>query len=299
MDLLKAMEVFVAVVENGSLISASITLNTSNAAVSRQLAGLEDHLGTRLLNRTTRRVWMTDAGEDFFRRAQQILSDVAEAEGRAGINTLEPKGVLRISAPLSFGISRLGRWLPDFVKRYPDLQLDLDLTDRMVDLAAEGIDVAVRITRQPASANVIVRKIAPIAMPVCAAPSYLKRKGRPSHPTELVNHDTMASPYMSSGDTWDLVDAQGGRSSVRIRPFIHSTNGDILREFMLAGLGVAIGPAFIVERDIAQGSIVPILEDWKIDGYNLYALYLTRKFLPAKVRVFIDYLTAMEGNVQL
>jgi DNA-binding transcriptional LysR family regulator len=294
MDVLKAMEVFIAVVENGSLVSASVNLNTSNAAVSRQLAALEDHLGVRLLNRTTRRVSLTDAGMDFFNRAQQILTDVAEAEGHAGESTINPKGLLRVSAPLSFGISRLGRWLPEFVRRYPNLRLDLDLTDRVVDLATDGIDVAVRIARQPASTNVVMRKIAPVRMVTCAAPSYLARKGCPVTPSELGNHDTLAFSYLSGGDTWDYTDTQGRQSFVRIRPHIHATNGDILRELALAGLGIIVEPTFIVDKHISDGTIVPILEDWQMEGYNLYALYLTRRFLPAKVRVFIDYLTAIE-----
>jgi DNA-binding transcriptional LysR family regulator len=295
-DLLKAMEVFVAVVENGSLVGASLKLDTSNAAVSRQLAALEDHLGVRLLNRTTRRVSITDAGMDFLNRAQQILTDVAEAEGKAGESTLDPKGLLRISAPLSFGISRLGKWLPGFVRRYPDLRLDLDLTDQVVDLATDGIDVAVRIARQPASTNVVMRKIAPIRMLICAAPSYLARNGYPSTPDDLVDHDTLTFSYLSSGDTWEFTGPQGRQAFVRIRPHVHATNGDILRELALAGLGIVVEPAFIVEQQLREGSLIPLLEDWRIAGYHLYALYLTRKFLPAKVRVFIDYLTAMEGD---
>jgi DNA-binding transcriptional LysR family regulator len=293
MDLLKAMEVFVAVVENGSLIGASVNLDISNAAVSRQLASLEDHLAVRLLNRTTRRVSLTDAGSDFFNRAQQILTDVAEAEGHAGQSAVNPKGTLRVSAPLSFGISRLGHWLPEFIRRYPELNLDLDLTDRVVDLATDGFDVAVRISRNPASTNVVMRKIAPVRMLTCAAPGYLERKGSPRLPGDLIHHDTMAFSYLSSGDTWEFTDVTGRPSFVRIRPHVHATNGELLRELALAGLGVVIEPSFIVDKALREGSLVPVLDDWEIRGYNLYALYLTRKFLPAKVRVFIDFLSEM------
>jgi DNA-binding transcriptional LysR family regulator len=293
MDMLKAMEVFVAVVENGSLVSASVKLDTSNAAVSRQLAALEEHLGVRLLNRTTRRVSLTDAGTDFFNRAQQILTDVAEAEGHAGQSNVSPKGVLRVSAPLSFGISRLGHWLPEFIRRYPDLQLDLDLTDRVVDLATDGFDVAVRIARHPASTNVVMRKIAPVCMVTCAAPAYLERKGRPEIPDDLSHHTTMAFSYLSSGDAWEFSDSSGRAAFVRIRPHVHATNGELLRELAIAGLGIVVEPTFIVGKSIQDGLLVPILEDWTIGGYHLYALYLTRKFLPAKVRVFIDFLAEM------
>ena len=141
-----------------------------------------------------------------------------------------------------------------------------------------------------------MRKIAPVRMVTCAAPSYLARKGCPVTPSELGNHDTLAFSYLSGGDTWDYTDAQGRQSFVRIRPHIHATNGDILRELALAGLGIIVEPTFIVDKHISDGTIIPILEDWQMEGYNLYALYLTRRFLPAKVRVFIDYLTAIESQ---
>lgn len=294
MDILKAMKVFVAVVENGSFIGASYMLDTSNAAVSRHIAALEVHLGVLLLNRTTRRISLTDAGKDFFSRSQQVLADVAEAEGIASLNTVNPSGLLRISAPLSFGISRLGEWLPEFVKRYPELTLDLDLTDRMVDLAADGIDVAVRIARQPSITNVVVKKIAPVKMLLCASPEYLQRRGIPMHPTDLAKHDTVGFSYMDSGNTWAFTNDHGQSSVVNVRPRIYATNGDVLREFAMRGLGVAIEPSFIVDKQINDGSLVSILEDWRLEEYNMYAIYLTRRFLPAKVRVFIDYLVEME-----
>lgn len=296
MDILKAMKVLVAVVENGSLVGASHMLDTSNAAVSRQIAALETHLGVLLLNRTTRRISLTDAGKDFFIRAQQVLADVAEAEGIASRSTVNPGGLLRISAPLSYGISRLGQWVPDFVERYPELKLELDLTDRMVDLAADGIDVAVRIARQPSLNNVVVKKIAPVKMLLCASPDYLQRRGTPVHPSDLANHDTVGFSFMDSGNTWAFQNDDGHSAVVDVRPRIHATNGDVLREFVMRGLGVAIEPSFVVDKQIADGSLVSILEEWRLEEYSLYAVYLTRKFLPAKVRVFIDFLTQMERN---
>jgi DNA-binding transcriptional LysR family regulator len=296
MDILKAMQVYVAVVETGSLVAAAVRLDTSSTAVSRHVAGLEQHLGARLLNRTTRRVSMTDAGQEFYSRAQQILSDVSEAEALAGESAVRPGGLLRISAPLSFGISTLSRWLPDFLQRYPELRLDVDLTDRVVDLATDGIDVAVRIARQPGSTNVITRRLAPVRMRVCAAPAYLARKGRPSKPADLVDHETLSYSYLSTGDSWALTDRDGHEATVRIRPHVQATNGDMLRELACAGLGVIVQPTFIVEDDITAGRLVPLLEDWSMEGFSLYAVYLSRKFLSAKVRVFIDHLSAMAGR---
>lgn len=290
MDLLKAMEMYVAVVEAGSLVAAAERLDTSNAAVSRHLSALEEHLGARLLNRTTRRLSMTDAGQEFHARAQQILADVTEAEAVTGAKAMNPTGLLRISAPMSFGISKLGLWLPGFLARYPGLRLDVDLSDRLVDLATDGIDVAVRIARTPASTNVVSRRIAPVGMKICAAPSYLDRMGRPGEPADLANHETLSFSYLATGDSWTLVHRDGDQANVRVRPHVHASNGDILRDLAVQGLGIILQPDFIVEKDIAAGRLVPILDGWSMPDFSLYAVYLSRKFLPAKVRVFIDYL---------
>lgn len=296
MDLLKAMEMYVTVVEAGSLVAAAERLDTSNAAVSRHLSALEEQLGARLLNRTTRRLSMTDAGLEFQARAQQILADVMEAEAVTGAKALSPRGLLRISAPLSFGISKFGQWLPGFLTRYPELKLDVDLSDRLVDLATDGIDVAVRIARTPASTNVVSRRIGPVAMTICAAPSYLARMGRPREPSELADHQTLSFSYLATGDSWALVHRDGRKASVRIRPHVHASNGDILRDLAVQGLGIILQPDFIVEKDIAAGRLEPILEGWSMPDFSLYAVYLSRKFLPAKVRVFIDYLVEVGGK---
>lgn len=296
MDILHALRVYVAIAENGSLVGAADVLDTSGAAISRHLAALEDHLGARLVNRTTRRLSITDAGQDFLGRAQQILADLAEAEALAGESAARPSGLLRISAPLSFGICRLSQWLPGFMARYPDLRLDIDLTDRIVDLASDGVDVAVRIARQPAATNLIARRIAPIRTVVCAAPSYLARRGCPAVPADLAAHDTLSFSYLATGDTWTFRDGAGHETPVRIRPQVHATNGDILCDLAVRGLGIINQPDFIVAPHIASGALTPVLTDWTMESFSLYALYLSRKFLSAKVRVFIDYLTEMQTS---
>jgi DNA-binding transcriptional LysR family regulator len=295
MDILHAMTVFVAVVEHNSLIRAADALGTSGAAVSRQIAALEDHVGARLLHRTTRRMSLTDVGQDYFNRAKQILSDVAEAGAAAGESAAQPAGLLRISAPLSFAINRLSRWLPDFMATYPRLRLDLDLTDRQVDLATDGIDVAVRIARQPATTNVIARKITSVRGVVCASPAYLARRGTPQVPADLTQHDTLSYSYLSTGDHWRFRTAGGAESEVRLRPILHASNGDMLCELAARGAGIIMEPDFMVARHIQSGNLIPILTDWASGGLNVYALYLSRKFLSAKVRVFIDELQRIEG----
>jgi DNA-binding transcriptional LysR family regulator len=296
MDLFKSIQAYVATVEAGSLVDAAEQLGTSNAAVSRYLAALEEHLGARLLNRTTRRLSMTAAGQDFYNRAQTILADIAEAEAVAGATTSSPSGLLRISAPLSFGIGTLSQIMPGFLARYPDLRMDIDLTDRVTDLTNDGIDVAVRIAREPATTNVIARKIAPVKMIICAAPSYLKQRGIPKGPEDLQHYETLNYSYLSSGDNWTLTHSDGRQSIVRIKPRVHATNGDILRELAIASHGIIMQPDFIVSAALQSGALEPILVDWSIEGYHLYAVYLSRKFLSAKVRAFIDYLIGAFGE---
>jgi DNA-binding transcriptional LysR family regulator len=290
MDLIKAIETYVAVIEAGSLVAAADKLDTSTAAVSRHVAGLERHLGVRVLNRTTRRLSMTDTGRDLYSRAQQILADVADMEASIGQAAVNPTGTLRISAPLSLGIAKFGQWLPGFMTRYPDLKLDIDLTDRVADLASDGLDVAVRIARQPATTNVIASRIAPVEMIACASPEYLRRRGVPKTPGDLAGHDTLAYSYLSSGDSWTLTSGSGEATTVRIHPKVHATNGDVLGALAVAGFGIIAQPTFIVEKDIAAGRLIPILQGWRSDGFSLYAIYLSRAFLSAKVRVFIDHL---------
>jgi len=290
MDIIQAVRTYVSIVDTGSLVAAADKLDTSTAAVSRQLAALEHHLGVRVLNRTTRRLSMTETGKDLYNRAQQILADVAELEASIGQSALNPAGTLKISAPLSLGIAKFSLWLPGFLMRYPDLRLDIDLNDRLIDLAGEGIDVAIRIARQPAATNVIASRIASVQMITCAAPGYLDRRGRPKVPEDLDGHDTLAYSYLSSGDTWAFTSKTGDTATVRIHPRVHATNGDVLSALALAGFGIIAQPAFIVEKDIAAGRLEPLLDGWTMEGFNLYAVYLSRTFLSAKVRLFIDHL---------
>lgn len=297
MVLIHAMRTFVTIVDAGSFTAAAERLNTSSAAISRQVAALEEHFAVRLLHRTTRRLSLSELGQVFYERAQRILGDVAETEAVVGQHTAQPTGVLRISAPLSFGISELAGVLPGFRERYPNLRLDIDLTDRIVDLAHEGIDVALRIVR-PLNQGLIARKIAPIEMLICAAPCYLERRGTPQAPADLEHHEGLSYSYLSCGDNWSFRAASGTEITVRVRPWVHATNGDLLRELATAGCGIIIQPDFIVARDIAAGRLTRLLHDWSMDDFHLYAVYLSRKFLSPKVRLFIDYLAETIGKVR-
>ena len=283
------MQVYVAVVEGGSFVQAAERFDTSTASVSRQVAALEEHLGARLLHRTTRRLSMSEPGRAFYERAQQILSDIAETEAVIGHESRQPTGLLRISVPLSYGLREFARILPDFRARYPGLRLDIHLSDRTVDLVNDSIDVAVRIGASP-GLNLIARQISPVPIIVCASPAYLARRGFPQTPDDLTSHETLSYSLLATGDTWIFQDKNGAEHSVRIDPTVHANNGDLLRQLALAGGGIISQPHFIVADDLARGALVPLLQDWKISEPHVYAVYLSRKFLSPKVRVFIDFL---------
>jgi DNA-binding transcriptional LysR family regulator len=293
MDILHSMTVFVAVVEQGSLVRAAEGLGMSAAAVSRQIAALEDHLSARLLNRTTRQLSVTDIGQDYVVRARQILSDVGEAEATAGRGAAQATGVLKVSAPISFGVNRLSRWLPAFRAAHPLLRLDLDLTDRQIDLASEGVDVAVRIARKLSTPHVIARRIGRVRQVVCAAPAYLDRHGRPQTPEDLVTHDTLCFSHLAGGDVWTFR-RDGAQTVVRLRPSFHASSGDMLCELAVGGAGIIYEPDFIVARHIESGCLEPLLTDWQSEDFGIHALYLSRRYLSAKVRLFIDALEQAE-----
>lgn len=294
MDVVYGMRALLAVVDAGSFAAAAEILGTSTAAVSRQVAALEAHLGTRLMNRTTRRLSLTEAGAGFAERSRGILMDLAEAESLAGLHSAEPAGLLRVTAPLSFGIAHLSRLLPEFRRRYPKLKLDLDLSDRVVDLVNERVDVALRITREP-GATLVARRLASVGMVLCASPAYLKRHGAPRTPEDLAHHQTLSFSYLWAGDDWTFEDAHGHLTTVRVNADVHATNGDVLRELAVAGEGIVLQPNFLVGMDVARGALVPLLTEWKTFELSLHAVYLSRKNLSLKVRAFIDYLVEAIG----
>ena len=297
MDLFAATRLFVQVVDSGGFARAAEVLDVSNAVVTRQVAALERHLGARLLNRTTRRMSLTDAGEEFYGRGRSILEQLAEAEAVASQGTRSPVGLLRISAPLSYGISHLAPVLARFRKRYPQLRLDVDLSDRLVDLANEGIDVALRIATR-LDPGIVSRRIATLDAVVCASPGYLRKRGRPRKPAELAGHDTLGFSYLGAGDEWPFTAPDGSREKVRVHPEVHSSNGELLRDLAIADGGVILQPRFIVEEAMRTGALVPILESYRTLELNLHAVYLSQRFLPSKVRVFIDFLVDSLGSAK-
>lgn len=289
MDRLRAFEVFVAVVNQQSFARAAETLATSPANVTRYVAELEAHLGTRLLNRHSRKLSLTDSGTALFERARAVLDDVAEAEAVAAAATLAPRGRLRINVPLSFGILQLAPLWPRFAKAYPEVELEVALIDRVVDLVEEGYDLGVRISRAGSNSHA-ARKLASSRNIVCASPAYLRKHGRPKTPADLAQHACIGYTYAASADDWTLTDAAGRAHTVRVRCTMHTNNGDTARAAALAGLGVIWQPTFLIGDDLRAGTLVPLLPGYRMHDIDVLAVYPSRRQLSAKVRAMVDFL---------
>lgn len=288
MDILASMKVFVAVVDAGSFAAAAERLDMSRAMASKYVINLEDHLGTRLLNRTTRRLSITEAGSVFYERCVQIISDVMEAEEIAGHLSAVPRGTLKITMPLAFGLHRLGPVIADYVSRYPEVKLDISLSDRKIDLIEEGFDLAIRIGSL-AESGLIARKLGTDHAIICASPAYLKKHGTPKTPKDLARHSCLGYTFSSSGDEWQLTSGDE-QTSVRIDGAIRADNGDMLRLAAVSGAGLISQPLFIVEDDLRAGRLVQVLAQYASLELGIYALYPSRKHLSAKVRTFVDFL---------
>lgn len=294
MDLLASMKMYVAVIEGGSFAAAADRLDVSRAMVSKQVQKLEEHLGTRLMNRTTRRLSMTETGRAFYERSAQIVADVEEAEQFAGQMTRSPQGTLRVAIPLSYGQHRLATILGAYTQAYPLVQLDIALSDRKVDLVEEGFDVAIRIGALPQS-DLIAKKIGSAYSVVCAAPGYLARFGTPRTPADLAGHACMGYSLSAGGADWRLESATGP-VVVPVAGPIKADNGDIIRLAAIAGAGIAFQPGFIVDADIAAGRLVRLLPAWQSAEMGIHAVYSSRKHLSAKVRTFVDFVAeALDG----
>ncbi|SFH84373.1 DNA-binding transcriptional regulator, LysR family [Collimonas sp. OK307] len=295
MNLFEAMKVFVKVTETGSLSGAARILNLSNPSVTRHIADLEEYLGARLLNRSTRRLSLTDTGSAYLERCKQVLADLEQATLAAGMHAANPSGVLRINAPVSFSVNHLGGLLPLYAQRYPNVELDVTLSDRIVDLVEEGFDLAIRIGRLQNS-SLVMRKLAPAHMLTCAAPAYLAQHGTPQHPDDLARHTCLTYAYTLRDNEWRL-QRDGKTHTVRVSGGLHCNNGDLLLAAAVGGMGVIREPTFIIGDAIRDGRLVPILTDYHGDALAIHAVYPSRQHLSAKVRTFVDFLAQQFGEV--
>ncbi|NYE60087.1 DNA-binding transcriptional LysR family regulator [Duganella sp. 1224] len=289
MDRLRALEVFVEVVKRDGFARAAEALDTSPANVTRYISDLEAHLQTRLLNRSSRKMSLTSSGEALFERAKSILDDVAEAEAIVSSAALQPHGVLRINAPLSFGVLHLAPLWAKFMRLYPQVELDVSLIDRVVDIVEEGYDMAVRISRAGAASNV-ARKLATSHNVLCASPDYIQQRGMPRSPADLLQHDGIGYSYAATADAWHMLDAAGQPHSVRMPCVMHTNNGDTARAAALGGLGIIWQPTFLVGADLRAGRLQRVLPDYHLPEMDVLAVYPSRRHLSAKVRVMIDFL---------
>mgnify|MGYP000966157935 FL=1 len=290
MDRLDAMKLFVRVAELGSFAAVAQQLGVARSVVTRQIAALEAHLGVKLMARSTRRLSLTSAGTAYLEKCRVILNLVESAETDVAAERSAPRGNIRVSLPLSFGLKRLAPLLLEFSQRYPEVGLDMDYTDRRVKLIEEGIDLAIRITRRLDPGDV-ARKIGSSRLLVVAAPDYLARHGRPQHPAELEHHECLGYSGSGAAQNWHfLVDGQ--LQTYLLRSRINANNGDVLSEGAALGLGITLQPDFIVADLLAVGRVEQILADFPIPELGIYGMLPGNRHVPHRVRVLMDFLAA-------
>jgi DNA-binding transcriptional LysR family regulator len=289
MDRALEMQVFCMVIDKGTFVGAADALEMSKAAISRYVSALEERLGARLLHRTTRKLSLTEEGRQFYHQAREVLALMDQAEEAVSSAAPEPSGVLRVNAPVSFGVLHLAPLWGAFMTAHPNVELDISLNDRLVDLVDEGFDAAIRIARMENS-SLVGRRLAGTRMCLCASPDYLT-----SHPplrtlTDLAEHGVIAYTNFATGNEW-LFDGPDGRVSVRTRSSVRCNNGDTCRSIALAGGGIALQPSFMVGEDLRSGALVEILPEYRSIELGIYVVYPTRKHLASKVRALISFLT--------
>ncbi|MEO1700997.1 MAG: LysR family transcriptional regulator [Pseudomonadota bacterium] len=287
------LEIFARVVSAGSMSAAGRELGLSPAVVSKRLRRLEDRLGTRLLQRTTRQIALTEAGQGFYERVVAILAGVEEAESFVSRRSALARGTLKVSAPTSFGRMHIAPYLSAFMDSNKDLTVNILLSDELVDIVGEGFDVAIRIG-ELADSSLVARKLAPVRRILCATPAYVEAHGAPTSLAELAEHNCLTHAV---SDVWKL---EGPEGSETFRPngTLTSNSSEVIREAVLAGVGIALRSTWDIGTDLASGKLVRVLDDYQgTSNTGIFAIYPSRQFLPAKVRLFIDYLAELFGTV--
>jgi DNA-binding transcriptional LysR family regulator len=288
MDKFLEMKTFAAVVDGGSFVQAADALDMSKPAVSRHVAELEQRLGVRLLHRTTRKLSLTEEGRLFYGRCKTVLADVEVAEEEITSQSVAVKGLIKVNVPVSFGLLELAPLWPDFMARYPDVELDITLADRIVDLVEEGFDLAVRIARLPNS-SLVSRKLASTRLVLCASPGYLRKQGRPKHPSELAQHTVLSYSLLASGDQWNF-EGPDGPVAVTVKPVLRTNSGDTCIAAARKGKGVVLQPSFMVNTDLQSGALVELMPSYRSIEFGIFAVYPTRQYVSPKVRALIDFL---------
>jgi len=289
MDRWAAMQAFARVVESGSFVRAADRLDVSTSSLSRLVADLEAHLHARLLNRTTRKLSLTETGQAFYERCVQLLADLNEAEALATRAAAQAHGTIRLTCPHSLAIAPLGPAIAEFVQAHPAVKFDVSVVDRVIDLVEEGFDLAIRVG-QVGSDQLVARKLGATELVPCAAPEYLKRHGTPRAPEELAQHQALTYAYSPTPRVWHLLDATGQRHEVRVQGGLHSNSGDLTISAAIAGLGILFEPEFMVYSALASGQLRRVLPGFRGPSLDVWAVYPSRRHLSAKVRLFVAYL---------
>jgi len=293
MDRLQSMSVFAKAVELGSFSAAGETLRMSSQLVGKHVQRLEQHLGLLLINRTTRRHHLTEAGFAFYERVKIILAEVEAAEGMAAISEGTPRGCLRINAPVSFGIHALSKRLPEYMATYPEISVDLSLSNRNVDLIEEGVDVAFRVG-ELSDSSLIVRTLAPYRLRLCAAQSYLDSHRPITHPNDLTSHECLGFSYTELRTRWTF-DAPEGETMVPVSGKLMVDSGEALLILACAGMGLLLQPWELVREDLAAGRLVEVLPEYPIPSRPFHILYAPDRRMTPKLRSFIDFAVATFG----
>lgn len=282
------IETFVRVVEAGSITGAASQMRMAKSAVSRRLKELETRLGVQLIIRSTRKLTLTETGRALYDRSVVLLSDWAETESIVSEAQTNLSGSIRVAAPLSFGVAHLGPAILDFIKLHPEVDFDIDFSDRLVDLIADGMDVAVRIGRLPDS-SLIARKLADICTVMAVSPAFLEQHGPFKSPDDIRHFKSLAYGYRQSLE-WPYVTPDGKPGHIELKPRLRATNGEFLRDAAIAGEGIILVPRFIIYESLQDGSLVEILSEYQWPEIGAYAVYPPTRHLSARVRAFVDFI---------
>lgn len=292
MDRLLSMRVFAKVVEQGSFVRAGTVLELSNAVVTRHVADLESHLGTRLLNRTTRRLSLTETGTAYLERVRQILQDIDDADAIASSQAKMPTGTLRVYSQLGFGQLQLAKLLPHYAQKFPDVTLDVTLSDRTVDLVEDGFDIGMFVGFQKFDASMIVRQIGTAEVLLCASPDYVDRYGAPLVPEDVSDHACLNFSFEQLRHRWPIEGPDGVTRHIPVTSKMLSNNGELLRQCAMSGMGIVIRPSFSLSDDLVSGRLVRLLPKFHLGKITVMMVYPSRRLLSATVRSFVDFISA-------
>lgn len=289
MDQLTAMRMFRQVVDAGGFSAAAAVLDLSHSVVSRQVRSLEQVLGAQLLNRTTRRFALTEVGQAYYLRCVQILEHIEDAAQMVQHHQRHPSGRLRINAPMAFGNMEAGKWLPHFMRRYPDIKVDFVCNDRFVDLIADEFDVGLRITHALPDSTLVARRLCASDMVLVAAPEYVRRHGAPRTPAELLEHHYIAYSLALETTELSFIGPDGVTCEVSVKGRLQANTGMVVCDAVRAGLGITASATFVVCDDLRRGDLVPLLPGYRLRARELYALYPQNRHMSPKVRAFVDF----------